>query len=74
MSNEEFPKFNIGELGGIEIEYQVHWLSSDCAMLTVGGEEIIQFASAHTGGFVNAEDVLAQAGDVILQLEDGDWD
>lgn len=64
-----FPLFSIGELVGDKDTVEVHWIQQDLAMLTVAGDEVIQFCSANSGGFINADDVMDQAADVLFDLE-----
>lgn len=64
-----FPQFSIGELFGEKDTVEVHWLQQDLAMLTVDGDEIIQFCSVNSGGFIDVADVMDQAADVLFDLE-----
>lgn len=69
-----FPAWNIGTVNGIEKEYDVHWLDWDRAQLSVNGEEVITFSSAKMIGFTTPEGVIAEAEDVVFQIEDEGWD
>lgn len=69
-----FPLWYIGEVNGIEVVYDVHWLGWDRAQLSVDGEEIITFSSSSSLGFTDKEGVLEEAADVVYDMEEEDWD
>lgn len=74
MAGTEFPLWNIGQVNGIEVEYDVHWLDWDLAQLSVDGEEVVTFSSASALGFTTQAGVLDEAADVVFQIEDEEWD
>lgn len=69
MTNE-FPKNNIGVVRGIDVEYDVHWVDQDLAVLAVDGDIEAEFASTASGGFVDEADVLDQAGDIVAEWDE----
>ena len=70
----EFPAWNIGEVHGIEVTYEVHWLDWDRAQLSVDGDEVVTFSSAQATGFTTIEGVLDEAAEVVFQIEEEEWD
>lgn len=50
----------IGVVHGIERTHHVFWLGDDLAMI-----DHYEFASSRSGGFIDEEDVLDQARDVV---------
>lgn len=74
MAGTEFPLWDIGEVNGIEVVYDVHWLGWDRAQISVDGEEVVTFSSAQSTGFTTIDGVLEEASDVVYQMEEEDWD
>lgn len=74
MSNTDFPLWHVGQVNGIEVEYDVHWLGWDRAQLSVDGEEVVTFSSASPNGFTTVAGVLDEAAEVVYQIEEEEWD
>ena len=60
----------VGTVQGIEAEYEVVQFDFETVMLAVDGDEIVTFCSANSGGFIDDADLLSQAADVVIQIEE----
>lgn len=67
-----FPQMSIGTVRGIDSEYVVHWIEPDLAQLTIDGELHTAFCSVRSGGFLDTDDVIDQAENVVAEY-DAEW-
>lgn len=66
------PQMYIGTVRGIEFEYEVHWIEPDLAQLTIDGDLYTTFCSAKSVGFLDTDDVIDQAENVVAEY-DAEW-
>ena len=63
----------IAEVHGVDHTYHLEWLSEDLAVLvnTETGDRM-EFASTHSGGFIDGTDVIEQARDIVARWDE-EW-
>lgn len=76
---DNFPQMFIGTVRGIDFEYAVHWIEPDLAQLTIDGDLYTTFCSVKSDGFLDTDDVIDQAENVVAEYDaesldsDGLW-
>ena len=66
----------IGVVRGIDETYHVEWIDYDGAALLDPdtGDTVFEFASANPDGFIDEEDVLDQAQDIVSLWDGQDFE
>ena len=65
----------VGTVNNGLTEYEVRWVDRDLVKVELEGDPVIEFCSKNSGGFTSVEDVLDQAQEIVLDLDDFEvWD